>query len=208
MFIRFRLLVQAYISAGKPSYLMEKNWDFPKIHSQQHIFDDIVAKGATRNYNSKPNEGLNRPLKAKYTHTNFRDVAEQVNQANMESYYWLTISQILNLDHQEYLVSFMRTKLNNVDRKATEQLAEKLNMGGQADVPPTAPTIPVHFHLGSPEKKEKPLLDLTAATKFSVPGLLRMLEAFSNGFRTSEEGYHKVRNTHMVSVLAPLAVEN
>ena len=28
-----------------------KSWDFPKMHSQLHLFDDIVAEGVTRNYN-------------------------------------------------------------------------------------------------------------------------------------------------------------
>ena len=56
-----------------------KDWDFPKIHSGQHLFDDIIAKGATHNYNTKLNESLNRPLKGIYLNqTNFRDVAEQV----------------------------------------------------------------------------------------------------------------------------------
>jgi len=62
-----------------------KDWDFPKIHSQQHLFDDIVAKGATRNYNTKPNESLNRPLKGIYVNqTNFRDVAEQVSLIHIQ----------------------------------------------------------------------------------------------------------------------------
>ena len=33
-----------------------KNWDFPKMHLQLHLFDDIIAKGITRNYNTKTNE--------------------------------------------------------------------------------------------------------------------------------------------------------
>jgi len=72
-------LVQGYIAAEKPEYLDTKNWDFPKIHWQQHLFDDILAKGATHNTNSKTNESLNQPLKQKYIRSNFRDVAEQVN---------------------------------------------------------------------------------------------------------------------------------
>ena len=56
-----------------------KNWNFPKMHSQLHIFDDIVAKGATRNYNTKTNESRHRPIKRTYVLlTNFKDVAEQV----------------------------------------------------------------------------------------------------------------------------------
>ena len=56
-----------------------KNWNFPKLHLGTHIFDDIEAKGATRNYNTKPNEKMHGSLKDSYLlHTNFRDVAEQV----------------------------------------------------------------------------------------------------------------------------------
>lgn len=56
-----------------------KSWDFPKMHSLLHLFDDIVAKGATRNYNTKTNESRHRPLKRTYQLlTNFKDVAEQV----------------------------------------------------------------------------------------------------------------------------------
>ena len=61
-------LVQAYIRAKNADDLDGKSWDFPKIHALQHIFEDIVAKGATCNYNSKPNESLNWPLKKIYTH--------------------------------------------------------------------------------------------------------------------------------------------
>jgi hypothetical protein len=44
-----------------------------------HLFDDIEAKGATRNYNTKPNEKMHGSLKESYSHrTNFRDVAPQV----------------------------------------------------------------------------------------------------------------------------------
>lgn len=71
--------MQDYITATGDDGSGVKSWDFPKIHSQQHLFDDIVAKGATRNYNTKPNESLNQPLKGIYANqTNFRDVAEQV----------------------------------------------------------------------------------------------------------------------------------
>lgn len=57
-----------------------KNWDFPKIHSQLHLFDDILAKGVTRNYNTKTNESRHRPIKRVYVLlTNFKGVAEQVS---------------------------------------------------------------------------------------------------------------------------------
>jgi len=44
------------------------------------MFQDIRNKGATRNYNTKPSEKANGPLKKYYQrHTNFKDVAKQVS---------------------------------------------------------------------------------------------------------------------------------
>jgi hypothetical protein len=44
-----------------------------------HFFDNILAKGVTRNYNTKVNEKMHGPLRAIYLRwTNFRDVAPQV----------------------------------------------------------------------------------------------------------------------------------
>ena len=49
------------------------------MHLAQHLFDDIVAKGITRNYNTKTFEKMHRPLKASYLQqTNFKDVGGQV----------------------------------------------------------------------------------------------------------------------------------
>ena len=64
----------------------------------------------------------------------------------------------------------------------------------------------VHPYLGAPdtEEKEKPLSKLTGITRFSVPNLHRMLEAFLNKFRTQEEGWYKVQKEHIVSMLIPL----
>lgn len=67
-------------SENKDTELPLKNWDFPKIHSQLHLFDDIIKKGVTRNYNTKPNESLHRPFRWDYVlGTNFRDVDKQVS---------------------------------------------------------------------------------------------------------------------------------
>ena len=57
----------------------DKSWDFPKMHTHKHFFDDIEAKGVMRNYNTKPNESLHKPLKTSYRlRTNFKNVATQV----------------------------------------------------------------------------------------------------------------------------------
>lgn len=73
----FLKLSQDYISHTKVG---DKNpWNFPKMHSHMHLFDDIEAKGVTRNYNTKPNENLHGPLKTLYKlQTNFKNVGQQV----------------------------------------------------------------------------------------------------------------------------------
>ena len=57
----------------------KKNWHVPKLHALMHSFDDIEAKGASRDYNTKPNEKMHGPLKKSYARqTNFKNVAPQV----------------------------------------------------------------------------------------------------------------------------------
>jgi hypothetical protein len=59
--------------------LIGKNWNFPKMHLNTHVFGDIMQKGVTRNYNTKPNESMHRSLKDNYhTRTNFKNVVDQV----------------------------------------------------------------------------------------------------------------------------------
>ena len=191
--------------AEKPEELGTKSWDFPKIHSQQHLFDDIVAKGATRNFNTKPNESLNRPLKKKYLRSNFKDVAEQVKWTVKGSSYCLMLFQILNLDHLEYLVSFMRMKLDKFDSALKEKCIEEpdtVEQTGGLSVAMLPEESSINFYLGAPER-EGPLSELKGATKFSVPNFPQMLEVFLNKFRTQQEGYYRVRRDHGVSVPTP-----
>ncbi|KAK0218429.1 hypothetical protein EDD85DRAFT_797559 [Armillaria nabsnona] len=55
-----------------------KSWNFPKVHSHQHMVNNILEKGVMLNYNMKPNEKMHGPLKDAYQmRTNFKDVAEQ-----------------------------------------------------------------------------------------------------------------------------------
>lgn len=62
----------------------KKSWNFPKIHTHTHMFQDILEKGATRNYNTKPNEQANGPLKTIFQQrTNFKDVASQVSSTSI-----------------------------------------------------------------------------------------------------------------------------
>ena len=49
------------------------------MHLLNHIFDEIEAKGATQNFDTKPNEKLHGPLKKHYLcRMNFKNVAQQV----------------------------------------------------------------------------------------------------------------------------------
>ena len=49
------------------------------MHLAQHLFDDIIEKGVTRNYTSKTFEKMHGPLKDSYKRrTNFKHVASQV----------------------------------------------------------------------------------------------------------------------------------
>jgi hypothetical protein len=58
---------------------VSKNWNFPKVHSGKHIFRDIMAKGVTHTFSTRPNEGQHGPLKRVYLRqTNFKDIANQV----------------------------------------------------------------------------------------------------------------------------------
>ena len=55
-------------------------WNFPKMHLIQHLFDDIEAKGVTRNYSSKPFEKMHGALGQSYERlTNFKNVGGQVS---------------------------------------------------------------------------------------------------------------------------------
>ncbi|KAG1741895.1 uncharacterized protein EDB91DRAFT_1237102 [Suillus paluster] len=77
----------------------EKNWNYPKLHMDLHIFDDVEAKGATRNYNTKPNEKMHGSLKDSYLlRTNFRDVAEQILQINQ----WQVVADRIRRRLYEY----------------------------------------------------------------------------------------------------------
>ncbi|PSR87274.1 hypothetical protein PHLCEN_2v5208 [Hermanssonia centrifuga] len=57
----------------------KKKWNFPKIHTYDHMFNNIWEKGATRNYNTKPNESMHGLLKDLYQlWMNFKNVTGQI----------------------------------------------------------------------------------------------------------------------------------
>ena len=63
------------------------------MHSIQHLFDDIEAKGVTRNYTTKTFEKMHGPLGETYRRvTNFKNVGGQVSK-----YYTIHFSSTTNL---------------------------------------------------------------------------------------------------------------
>ncbi|KAG2750897.1 hypothetical protein P692DRAFT_201839120 [Suillus brevipes Sb2] len=84
----FSTYLQQYIA--KTADMSDKNWNFPKLHMSVHIFDNIEAKGATRNYNTKPNKKMHGSLKDSYQmRTNFRNVAPQILRIN----HWQVVAE-------------------------------------------------------------------------------------------------------------------
>ncbi len=60
-----------------------KDWNFIKRHTARHIFDDIEAKEAIRNTDTRTFEKKHGPLQDSYQwRTNFKNVASQVSINN------------------------------------------------------------------------------------------------------------------------------
>ncbi|TFY76117.1 hypothetical protein EWM64_g7894 [Hericium alpestre] len=86
----------------------EKNWDFPKMHWHLHSFDSIEEKGATRTFNTKPNEKLHGPLRKFYLRqTNKKDVGPQ----------------ILKLDHCDFIAKYFRECMAHAEEQAAAAAA-------------------------------------------------------------------------------------
>ncbi|KAK0437439.1 uncharacterized protein EV420DRAFT_1669760 [Desarmillaria tabescens] len=64
--LRFSALIREYEQLTRSINPGAKSWNFPKVHSHQHVVDDILQKGVTLNYNTKPNEKMHGPLKDAY----------------------------------------------------------------------------------------------------------------------------------------------
>ena len=64
-----------------------KNWAFPKIHILlQHALNEIMAKGITATYNTKPNESFHKPIRVAWRKTNGKDIDEQVSELRCNVY--------------------------------------------------------------------------------------------------------------------------
>ncbi|KAJ3555947.1 hypothetical protein NM688_g2296 [Phlebia brevispora] len=105
----------------------DKKWDFIKLHWQTHSYDEIWAKGATRNYNTKPFEKLHGEFKTTYRErTNYKQVD----------------NQILHVNHQLVTAHSIRANLDIFERYCKEIAEEDTN----TDTNNTKPLpFPQHF---------------------------------------------------------------
>ncbi|KAG1863490.1 hypothetical protein C8R48DRAFT_748092 [Suillus tomentosus] len=126
---KFSEIMGEYITQSQPETF--KNWNFPKKHLISHIFDDILAKGVTRNYNTKPNEKMHGALRKIYLQrTNFKNVA----------------SQILHYDEWLLTLTTMRTELEELDEyNQRDACNPKIN----AELDKTVTITDAHSSLGS-----------------------------------------------------------
>ncbi|KIJ58540.1 hypothetical protein HYDPIDRAFT_184182 [Hydnomerulius pinastri MD-312] len=114
------------------------NWNFPKMHTNSHVFDDIVLKGVTRNYNTKPNESMHRPLKSYVMALN------------------CCFDQILQIDHWTVISNGMRTELDELDEyEGDEDLREDMNSStGSAIDSESVHDYSAHVKLGVTQEEQ------------------------------------------------------
>ncbi|KAF8207444.1 hypothetical protein K438DRAFT_1904651 [Mycena galopus ATCC 62051] len=97
---KFGRLLNEYQDACTNTEFEDKNWNFPKAHLQQHLFDDIERKGVTKNFTTKIDESMHGPVRAAYLQqTNFKNVQPQ----------------ILRSLHRRMVGKYIRDQLNDLD---------------------------------------------------------------------------------------------
>ncbi|KAF8263942.1 hypothetical protein EI94DRAFT_1703632 [Lactarius quietus] len=108
--ITFGSLMQEYIDASMLEATEDdpaKKWNFPKMHMLVQSFDNIEVKGASCNYNTKPNEKMHRPLKKSYNlQTNFKNIAPQ----------------ILQIEHVTFMSVLIHSQIDEIDKLNTNAL--------------------------------------------------------------------------------------
>jgi hypothetical protein len=97
----------------------EKSWNFPKMHSHQHVFDDIESKGASRNFGTKINESKHGAMRQTYHRlTNFKDVTPQVRWSfHVRERILISVAhwQLIKHDHRRMVALYVREQLDELD---------------------------------------------------------------------------------------------
>ncbi|KAG2063962.1 hypothetical protein BDR04DRAFT_1122895 [Suillus decipiens] len=87
-----------------------KNWAYPRQHAYAHLFDNIKAKGAMQNTNTKANEKCHGPIRQIYLwQTNFKNIAEQVLDLN--HHFLIAHSICLDIEDYDDLTAFQTDHL-------------------------------------------------------------------------------------------------
>ena len=109
------------------------------------------------------------------------------------------------MDHLEYLVSFIRMKVDKMD-ESKKTVAEEEDDEEEMDTSLTKTTSSgplIHSYLRAPEKTEKSLAELMKSSRLSIPNLPSILGVFINDLRAREEGHYRVQKEHMVNGFTP-----
>ncbi|KAK0475391.1 hypothetical protein IW261DRAFT_1422226 [Armillaria novae-zelandiae] len=136
----FEANLKAYSQAT--DHMVWKNvtsWSIPKVHMQRHLFDDIIAKGATKNYNTKVNECMHGPLKEAYqTWTNFKNVADQILMTDHKYRIAMKLQQRMdcNKKHQKEAMASVEqeTKVSSKAKHHNRQMQNIQSLNSKASL--------------------------------------------------------------------------
>ncbi|KAI6009909.1 hypothetical protein BKA83DRAFT_4133141 [Pisolithus microcarpus] len=133
--LAFQYHLEAYIDMLDPDSI-QKNWDFPKAHLAKHAFQDIIEKGATWNYSTRPNESHHGPIRKYYLcQTNQKDMPEQ----------------ILQLDHRSLVSEFICSWLDHDDEECLKWMLDRHVLEDQENKLLDNNVFSGHIYLGSPQ---------------------------------------------------------
>ncbi|KDQ27191.1 hypothetical protein PLEOSDRAFT_1106070 [Pleurotus ostreatus PC15] len=113
----FSVLMKEYANEYNKEAELPKNWNFPKNHFYVHLFDDIVAKGVTRNYSTKPSEQMHRGIRKTYFTTNFKDIAPQI----LGKVHCVLVAEYIWQDIKEYDEELAAAAVELADGNATSE---------------------------------------------------------------------------------------
>ncbi|KAG0694025.1 hypothetical protein DFH29DRAFT_985372 [Suillus ampliporus] len=152
----------------------EKNWNFLKLHMMTHIFDDIEAKGASRNYNTKPNEQMHGPLKDSYLNqTNFKNIAEQILHID----HWLHVADDICCCISDF-DDYMQSKSEDMDNDLSGDDEGATDSPGVISLDPS-----LHVKIGSKQAPQTfDFIENTHQGRWHIHQLPHQASEFLNNF--------------------------
>ncbi|KAF6755026.1 hypothetical protein DFP72DRAFT_1068157 [Ephemerocybe angulata] len=118
--LRFEAIRLIYVAVHP-----EKRWDFPKAHSQLHVWMDILEKGVTLNFNTKGFEKMHHKPKVVYGKSNFKDIEK-------------LLARFTHQDIAAMIVRMMIDSHDKVTAAALEAENEGRDMGEEDALPVTS----------------------------------------------------------------------